>query len=246
MVKRTHKNGTKQQGFTLVEMSLVLVVVGLILGAASIGRDLQRNAEYKKVQKNFIDQWELAYYEHYDRIGVVVGDDPAYPTDVINFLAVTDAAAQEQLLDHPPGGFTFSQTAIPELCGDQVTQAVYLRDYLIDAGIDMPSGRAYQQEDKYLFLDPNGNPQQVTVCFQWLIPVADGPGAGNTMLIRGLTPDLAKMLDSAIDGRAEGTRGRFRCVTDGDVTEEACEWPANVDDDVAFTTPVMAAYRMFK
>jgi len=84
------------------------------------------------------------------------------------------------------------------------------------------------------------------VCFQWLLPVTDGPGAGNTMLIRGLTPDLAKMLDSAIDGRAEGTRGRFRCVTDGLVTEEACEWPANVDDDVAFTTPVMAAYRMFK
>lgn len=45
------KKTYRQQGFTLVEMSLVLVVIGLILGALSVGKDMQRNAEYKKIKQ---------------------------------------------------------------------------------------------------------------------------------------------------------------------------------------------------
>jgi prepilin-type N-terminal cleavage/methylation domain-containing protein len=34
----------RQAGFTLVEMAVVLVIIGVILGAVMIGRDAQRNA----------------------------------------------------------------------------------------------------------------------------------------------------------------------------------------------------------
>ena len=38
-------NKRSQGGFTLVEMSVVLLVIGLIIGAVSIGKDMQRNAD---------------------------------------------------------------------------------------------------------------------------------------------------------------------------------------------------------
>jgi prepilin-type N-terminal cleavage/methylation domain-containing protein len=251
-----------QRGFTLVEMSLVLIVIGLILGAVSIGKDMQRNAEYRKVQQKFVDQWVQAYNQIFDRTGVVLRDDPIHPTQVVNFLGITDTATQDELRDHTgPNGPNVTQTNIPEICGVPATNTVLannlLRVAFVEAGIELPAGRAFNQEDKYLYLDSNGNPQQVSICFQWIVPTGTitnpGPSAGNTMIIRGLTPDLARMLDAAIDGRAEGTRGRFRCVAaaggsafGGNIgdSETACEWPTIADNDVAIVGTVTAAYRM--
>ena len=65
----------REQGFTLVELAVVLAVIGLIIGAVAIGKDVQRNAEYTKVKNKFIDQWEQAYNQYYQRAGVVLGDD---------------------------------------------------------------------------------------------------------------------------------------------------------------------------
>ena len=48
----------RQQGFTLVELAVVLAVIGLIIGAVAIGKDVQRHAQYTKVKNKFIDQWE--------------------------------------------------------------------------------------------------------------------------------------------------------------------------------------------
>ena len=56
---------TRQQGFTLVELAVVLAVIGLIIGAVAIGKDVQRNAEYTKIKNKFIDQWEQAYNQYY-------------------------------------------------------------------------------------------------------------------------------------------------------------------------------------
>ena len=58
---------TTQRGFTLIEMAVVLVIIGLILGGISIGKDLQRDAEYDKIKQKFIDQWAQAYNVYYQR-----------------------------------------------------------------------------------------------------------------------------------------------------------------------------------
>ena len=64
----------KNQGFTLIEMAIVLVIIGIIISAVSIGQNLQRSAEIQKMKQKFIDQWAIAYNEYYNRTGVVVGD----------------------------------------------------------------------------------------------------------------------------------------------------------------------------
>ena len=64
----------KRAGFTLVEMAVVLVIIGLILGAISVAKDVQRNAEYTKVVNKFGNGWKASYDQYYQRAGVVIGD----------------------------------------------------------------------------------------------------------------------------------------------------------------------------
>ena len=214
-----------QGGFTLVEMALVLVVIGLILGAVSIGKDMQRNAEYKKMKQKFVDQWVQVYNQHYDRVGYVIGDKDGIPTLMVNGLLNYSSTTPD------PTTVTTLGTALCNEPGTPTTAVDSLQDFLGAAGIETPPGRGAGLEAAYLYLDTNGNPQQVTVCFQWLPPSTTGAGTGNVMVLNGLTPDLARFLDSSIDGQVNGTVGRFRRaaeLTTGTTAADyvATAWPA--------------------
>ncbi|MBU2590866.1 MAG: prepilin-type N-terminal cleavage/methylation domain-containing protein [Nitrospinae bacterium] len=58
-----------EKGFTLIEMALVLIIIGIILGAVVKGKDIMRSAQIKKVYTAYINAWNLAYMTHYDRTG---------------------------------------------------------------------------------------------------------------------------------------------------------------------------------
>jgi len=51
----------------------------LIIGAIAIGKDVQRNAEYTKIEIKFVDQWENTYNAYYTRNGGVIGDSQTAP-----------------------------------------------------------------------------------------------------------------------------------------------------------------------
>ncbi len=57
-------------GFTLIEMAIVLVVIGLIIGAVLKGQDLISNARSKKFA-SFVRQAEVAEWAWYDRNGTM-------------------------------------------------------------------------------------------------------------------------------------------------------------------------------
>jgi len=103
-----------------------------------------------------------------------------------------------------------------------------LRAYMTRAGIRMPPGRAEGQEDLYVYTDTNGSPQEIQVCFQWNRPTTP-EGSGNVMVISGLTPDLARMLDQMIDGKPDAQEGRFRLrgIANGTPNGPGVEWSAN-------------------
>jgi prepilin-type N-terminal cleavage/methylation domain-containing protein len=203
------RNG--QRGFTLVEMAIVLVIIGLILGAITIGKDVQRNAEYTKVKQKFIDQWVLAYNAHVQRTGVVVADNQVAPRLMVNGTNYTGGSGVVS------GGNMATVAAQPRICrgvlGAQMAGTVQanvsLRDLMQAAGVRMPPGRAEGSEDRYVYLDTNGNPQEIQVCFGWNPPNL-AEGSGNVMIISGLTPDLARALDQMIDGKADSREGMFR------------------------------------
>jgi len=67
-----------QAGFTLVEMAVVLIIIGLIIGAVLKGQDLIENSRAKQFA-SFVRQAEVAAFAFYDRNGRFPGDafDPA-------------------------------------------------------------------------------------------------------------------------------------------------------------------------
>ncbi len=65
----------RRQGFTLVELAIVLVIIGIIMGAVLKGQELIFNAKVKRLQ-NQIKEMQAAFYSYYDRYGYYPGDDP--------------------------------------------------------------------------------------------------------------------------------------------------------------------------
>ena len=231
--------GRLQQGFTLVEMAIVLAVIGLIIGAIAIGKDVQRNAEYTKIKNKFIDQWEQAYNAYYQRTGVVVGDSQTAPRLMVNganyagtsgvmsggdMTTVTAPGA----ICHGAAGPNMKRTMQGAGGAEGAVNAFDLRLLMNQAGVRMPPGRAEGSEDRYVYLDTNGNPQEIQVCFQWNKP-GSAENSGNVMVITGLTPDLARMLDQMIDGKPDAQEGRFRQqgISNGTANTAGVEWEAN-------------------
>jgi len=216
----------RQRGFTLIEMAVVLLVIGLILGAVSIGRDLQRQAEYKSIAQKFVYQWKVAYDAYYEKAGVVLGDSQIAPTFAVNGNSVHPTLFNHGTNVYTPGtagegggalelpNRICEGTPLDDWQGEEddirpVQAGVSLHALMKSMGIRMPPGRAEGREDRYVYLDTNGNPQEIAVCFQWNPPYTPS-NSGNVMVIVGLIPDLARMIDQMIDGKADAREGMFR------------------------------------
>jgi len=217
---KTLKNIRQQSGFTLIEMAIVLVIIGLIISAVSISQNLQRSAETQKIKQKFLDQWVMAYNQYYSRTGVVVGDSQPEPRYMV---AGADYVYNDNGGPGVPGAdnTSISTQELSKICqgegyqDGEIEESNYslsnqqLHSLMDRHGIRMPPSRAEGREDRYSYLDSNGNPQEIQICFQWNAAGAIH-GSGNTMLVRGLTPDLARELDRMIDGKADAIEGVFR------------------------------------
>ncbi|MGB8715209.1 MAG: prepilin-type N-terminal cleavage/methylation domain-containing protein [Rhodanobacteraceae bacterium] len=210
----------KTSGFTLLELSVVLVIIGLIIGAVTIGKDVQRNAAYQRIATQFVQGWAIAYDTFATNNGIVIADSPSNPTGMVN-----------------------AATGAP-LCGNNLRAAMQA------AGIAMPSGRSEGSETQAVYLDSHGIPQEMAVCFEnvnWSIP-GTTPGTyvtrkRNVMTLTGLTPSMAKLLDHHFDGRLDARFGKLREQTDAANTGTASiAWSQNEPATDETQSPVMSAY----
>lgn len=64
-----------QRGFTLIEMSIVLVIIGLIVGGVLVGQDLIQNARLRHVLTD-VEKFKTASNTFYIKYGFLAGDFP--------------------------------------------------------------------------------------------------------------------------------------------------------------------------
>jgi prepilin-type N-terminal cleavage/methylation domain-containing protein len=69
------KKYSEQKGFTLVELAIVMVIIGLFIGAVLKGQAMIEDARIKRVM-NDINGISAAYFTYLDRYNAIPGDDP--------------------------------------------------------------------------------------------------------------------------------------------------------------------------
>ncbi|MCJ8502147.1 prepilin-type N-terminal cleavage/methylation domain-containing protein [Desulfatitalea alkaliphila] len=177
----------QNKGFTLVEMALVLIIIGIIIGAVVKGKDLVRGAEQKKIYSKFLNEWRLVYLNFYDRTGRILGDtqdasvDPA--TDGQDGQADTNAG-RDALVD---------------------SGAATAYRGLRQVGLTPPVSNVPDTPYEYRYVNSEGNTNRLTIQFLY----EDGDPSYNYMEIEELPTELAIALDTMIDGEADGTDGDF-------------------------------------
>ena len=115
----------KQKGFTLVEIAIVLVIVGLLIGGVLKGQEMITNAKLKRIESDNAGLG-AAIFSYQDRYLQLPGDDDAADTRFDLFPAASNGNADGAITGHwsvttailETGGFWMMLRASGLVAGD--------------------------------------------------------------------------------------------------------------------------------
>ena len=196
----------KTRGFTLVELAIVLVIIGIILGAILKGTELINNAKVKRLQ-NDLRGLEAAIWTFYDRTGRMPGDCDG--NGIIGNVIVAGAT----------GAWT-GLSSNPDPTSDYCANNATAEDNANRAFADLRVQRvlSYSQPNKSLA-------KHVFNDFFVIGSYFNGTKNYNAIVIYGIPTWAAKMIDVSIDGSTDGTAGRVRRF------DEQLNWPVDSNND---------------
>jgi prepilin-type N-terminal cleavage/methylation domain-containing protein len=164
-----------EKGFTLIEMAIVLIIIGIIIGAVAKGKDVMKNAEQKRLYSTFVREWQVAYNNYYDRTGWILGDD----VDAVN-------------------------TTRNGQCGNATTApAASLDSQLQNVGLKAPAQGPTGLSTVRTYTDSNGNQYTLTLAFDYNSAIGNFirlSGPNGVPIDFGLTLD--RIIDGTANGTA--------------------------------------------
>lgn len=88
----------KQVGFTLIELAIVLVIIGLLLGGVLKGQELINSAKVKNMATDF-KNIQVYIYGYQDKFKALPGDDAAAVAHVNGTLATTPGTVGNAIIE---------------------------------------------------------------------------------------------------------------------------------------------------
>jgi prepilin-type N-terminal cleavage/methylation domain-containing protein len=193
-MKQLKGMSTAQRGFTLVEIAIVLVIVGLLLGGVLQGQALIENSRVRSTISEF-DNVRSAILAYQDRYGALPGDDgpaavfTARGGDFATISASTPAAATAR------NGLITASTTQLFANGTTNVEGAYLWQHLRAAGMIAGAPTSADRPTNAF-----GGPIGV------MDAAAHGWPAGSNKICFGNIPrNIAQIIDARIDDGASNT-----------------------------------------
>ncbi len=191
-------------------MAIVLVIIGLILGAVIKGRDVVHSARQKKFYTSFVKPWELAVISYYDRTGNLLGDGTAN------------------------GGTAGSPNGMFDNLYGTSENFTRINDALEKVGVSLVQGNG-PENWLYSYTGTYSGTEDIQLDF-WVFHDGTSSGvSGNYFSFDHISTELAIAIDVLIDGKIDGTAGRWRLYIDASGVAGGADWPD------ASTTPITHA-----
>jgi prepilin-type N-terminal cleavage/methylation domain-containing protein len=199
---RIRKN---QKGFTLIELAIVLVIIGIIIGAVMKGRDIMRSAQTKAFWQGFAGKWITMVDNYYDKTGQNLADGErnggttgGLPNGFMDGIymggTLTRALARDTLMK---AGINACDLIKTSLVNDTTTCPV--------TGTEIGGG----QVDSEVY----GKVSNIRVGFSNYVMSTGGaiiPNTRKNFVVFLYVPiDIAKALDTIVDGVSAGNSGRM-------------------------------------
>ena len=202
----------KRNGFTLIELSIVLVIIGIIAGMAMKGTDLISSAKHKKIYNNWLKKWELACNEYQDKTGYVLADG--------------DSSAP-----HDNGGTNSTNDGVMDYT--HLYDKTTVQDRLKAVGIEVPTSNLPATNGGKYRLNGQYDTQNTYLFLSGVYSRIDKRTNNSCIIIGSLPTDIAIEWDKMTDGQTDPQKGNFRIYPD----DKSSTW-----GDASVTKSVTATY----
>lgn len=190
----------KLSGFTLVEMAIVLVIIGIILAGVMKGRDIVRSAQMKEFAQSFGNKWVTLTQTYYDKTGQHLTDGTANAGTDANPDGYMDGIAAD--VDDADAVLAIMQSAGVDPCNNVKT----INTTAIGGGTTARLCSA--AKNPFLYDADSEFLGQVTIVVNWgAIYDNTDLRVKNVVSFSNCPIEFAKALDTLVDGEANGAAG---------------------------------------
>ena len=196
----------KRNAFTLIEISIVLIIIGIILASVMGGRDLVKNSQVKEFTQTFVNQWITIVDSYYTRKGNNICDGNSNGgrpglDDSDSFFDGTNNNNwnNDNTLQYDKIESNISAVGI-DICGLIKTNITFIDD-----------------GTSYTFCPSKKNPFRKSIAGEFVGEKAvtvhftnytiNGKRK-NILIFANIPGDVAKAIDTIKDGYADGERGK--------------------------------------